>query len=75
MQAQSHLTLLTLLWIVHFILFAVATPIATVSVYSVSDEAWPWLENKTANHNSSLRASFFQSLQLSFDRHAKNSLS
>ena len=39
MQAQSYLTLLTLLWIVHFILFPVATPIATVHVYSISHEA------------------------------------
>jgi len=58
MQAQSYLTLLTLLRIVHFILFAVATPIATVPVYSISH-----------------KAGFFQSLQLSFDCHAKNSLS
>lgn len=74
MQAQSYLTLVTLLWIVHFILFAVATPIATVNVCSISQEAWPWLENKTANHNRSLGAVFFKSLQLSFDHHAKNSL-
>jgi hypothetical protein len=71
MKAQSYLTLLTLLWIVHFILFAIATPIATVHVYSISHEAWPWLENKTINHNS-LGAGSFQSLQLSFNRHAKN---
>jgi len=39
MQAQSYLSLLTFLWIVHLIWYAVATPIATVNVYSISHEA------------------------------------
>jgi hypothetical protein len=39
MQAQPYLTLMTLLWIDRFILFAVATPTATVHVYSIAHEA------------------------------------